>query len=480
MIDLYLGENAGACRHRTYIMFLALNRLGLPCRMNGSTSHAWPEIWNPTTGAWVQVNLGGCDDTDPDSCPPCERKNPRYGVRRDGVLLKCCPEGYHMEGEVCVPNDGEGDNAEPIDCEKCIPIPCPPDYYCHPVLDKCIPDCQTLFGPDYHYLVERDECVSCKDEGELMVYDPETNGCKCMDCPEGYSLNDDKYCVDDKGEVSVDAPKGYYFYRDVGQCIPREDCEKIQPGTVFNESNGVCECPVIHRRTAEGREIQIVQTWDKRLRRCVERFECPQGQEVVYDPILGDYKCRDIEDDDDTDKSDIARKRETEKKKKDVDEGEKGVDIDPDAPDRELEKWLDLEDGTESYEDDAEDEVGDWVKVMRKYLRLKGNDPEGRRYKKDFWDYPDLYGLYNWLKKDANTELISFTKPERGKYIIFISLNNERADEAEEHWALWRESLADDDGIREIGTDNELFGDDKPDGLDYPDGRAWALFHNTV
>ncbi len=114
MIDLYLAENAGACRHRTYIMFLALNRLGLPCRMNGSTSHAWPEIWNPTTGAWVQVNLGGCD-TPPDTCAPCERKNPRYGVRRDGVLLKCCPEGYHMEGEVCVPNDGEGDNVKIIE-----------------------------------------------------------------------------------------------------------------------------------------------------------------------------------------------------------------------------------------------------------------------------------------------------------------------------------------------------------------------------
>ena len=477
MIDLYLGENAGACRHRTYIMFLALNRLGLPCRMNGSTSHAWPEIWNPTTGAWVQVNLGGCDDTDPDSCPPCERKNPRYGVRRDGVLLKCCPEGYHMEGEVCVPNDGEGDNAEPIDCEKCIPIPCPPDYYCHPVLDKCIPDCQTLFGPDYHYMVERDECVSCKDEGELMVYDPETNGCKCMDCPEGYSLNDDKYCVNAEGDVSEEAPKGFYFNRDVEQCLAREDCDEKMPGTVFNEYTAICECPNIRRINPDGESIEIAQEWDTLLERCAERFECEEGQEVYYDPILGDYRCRDIIPDTRPDDSDRRDYTPDDQKPDDEDEdtGEKGLDIDEDAPDRDVVKWVDNDDGTVIYEEPTTD--GDWQKVRGKYLRLSGKNSEGRRYEKR-WHHEDLYGLKKWFDQDANSDLISFTQPAVDSYHILISLNPERAEEAEAHWGLWENSIKGNDGIRGISLE-PLPDEKKPSHLGFPEGRAIAIFPNS-
>jgi len=488
IIDQYLTENIGACRHRTYIMFLALNRLGLPCRMNGSTSHAWPEIWNPTTGAWVQVNLGGCEDPSPDECrEPCERKNPRYGVRRDGVLLKCCPEGYHMEGESCVPNKKGGDNVEPIDCEMCIPVVCAEGYYCHPMLNRCIPDCQTMFGPDYHYMIERDECVDCKEEGEMMVYDPGDEfrlpGCKCMDCPEGYSMNEEKYCVNDEGEVSGDVPKGYYFDEGVQQCVPREDCEAKMPGTVFNEFTALCECPSIWRKNDEGRDIMVRREWDENLQECAEKFECDEGQEVYYDPIMGDYLCRDIIPDDvpPDDSGRRTDKPSDKEKEEDVDEGEKELDIDPDAPNRLALKWVDLEDGTELYTDPG-NTPGDWFKMERqKSLRLKGRNSQGQRYE-DIWQHPDLYGLWAWFEQDANKELISVSKPKVGKnqYRILVNLNNERGTEAEDHWEnLWVQSIKSDDGIREIGF-VEVSESEKPNDLAFPNGRAIVLFHNNA
>jgi hypothetical protein len=480
MIDFYLAEYAGACRHRTYIMFLALNRLGLPCRMNGSTAHAWAEIWNPTTGAWVQLNLGGCGDEDPDNCEACERKNPRYGVRRDGVLLKCCPEGYHMIGEDCVPYGGEGENVEAIDCEKCIPIACPPDYYCHPGLNKCIPDCQTLFGPDYYYFVDRDECVSCKEEGELMVYDLKNNDCKCMDCPEGYSMNVDEYCVNAEGDVSEDAPKGYYLYRAgaAKQCLPREDCEKTMPGTVFNEFSLLCECPVITRTNADGEKIKIFQEWDSRLGRCAEKFECEEGQEIVYDPIMGDYKCRDIIPDESQLPEIEPDGTRSEPDEEDEDEvGEEGQEIDPDAPMRERVKWLDLSDGTEMIQKEEPPSLADerWKKIGTKKVRLKGRKATGQRYD-ERWRWSDLYGIYEWLQTDANPEFISYTEPKTDQYHILVSLNDARATEAENEWKLWVESISSDDGIRGIRME-ELKDDKKPANLGFPEGRTIALTH---
>ena len=96
------------------IMFLALNRLGLPCRFLGSTCHAWPEIWNPDKGMWMQLDLNGCDD--PDKCPDCTIKNPWFGLRE-----KCCPDGYdfNASGE-CEAKDGSGKTVSSIDCPPCI------------------------------------------------------------------------------------------------------------------------------------------------------------------------------------------------------------------------------------------------------------------------------------------------------------------------------------------------------------------------
>ena len=224
ILDAYLFTNAGACRHRAYIMFLALNRLGLPCRFLGSTCHAWPEIWNPDKGMWMQLDLNGCDD--PDKCPDCTIKNPWFGLRE-----KCCPDGYdfNASGE-CEAKDGSGKTVSSIDCPPCIPRPCPDDYYCDPRYNKCIPDCDKLFGSDYIFVGKRDACVNCADEDK--EYNPFTDDCECPDCPEGFTKNRTGKCVDSEGNISETAPAGLYRDLTTDLCLPKDDCDE----TMFNLS----------------------------------------------------------------------------------------------------------------------------------------------------------------------------------------------------------------------------------------------------
>ena len=112
-----------------------------------------------------------------------------------------------------------------------------------------------------------------------------------------------------------------------------------------------------------------------------------------------------------------------------------------------------------------------------KYLRLIGKNSEGRRYGKR-WKSEDLYGLGKWLDQDANSDLISFTQPEVGQYHIIISLNPERANEAEAHWDLWERSIKGNDGIRGISLQT-LSDAEKPSHLAFPEGRAIAILPNS-
>ena len=90
------------------------------------------------------------------------------------VKRKCCPDGYdfNASGE-CEAKDGSGKTVSSIDCPPCIPRPCPDDYYCDPRYNKCIPDCDKLFGSDYIFVGKRDACVNCADEDK--EYNPFTD-----------------------------------------------------------------------------------------------------------------------------------------------------------------------------------------------------------------------------------------------------------------------------------------------------------------
>ena len=206
--QLYLNTESGSCRHRAYLAFLALNRLGLPTRFCGSTCHAWPEVWDYNNRIWVQFDLGGCGDPPPPQCPPCHKLNPMYGVNPD----------------------------EPL----CLPIECPEGYYCHPEYNKCIPDCNLQYpdDPDYHYNPDSGLCEKCPD-GRL--WNPILNVCECDDCPDGYSMVQGK-CQDEDGNVSEDAPLGFYSDPITNMCLPIPDCSNDRPGSVFDMATGQCIC----------------------------------------------------------------------------------------------------------------------------------------------------------------------------------------------------------------------------------------------
>ena len=121
------------------------------------------------------------------------------------VKRKCCPDGYdfNASGE-CEAKDGSGKTVSSIDCPPCIPRPCPDDYYCDPRYNKCIPDCDKLFGSDYIFVGKRDACVNCADEDK--EYNPFTDDCECPDCPEGFTKNRTGKCVDSEGNISETAP----------------------------------------------------------------------------------------------------------------------------------------------------------------------------------------------------------------------------------------------------------------------------------
>ena len=129
--EMCVNTNAGACRHRAFLAFLMFNRLGLPTRFCTSSCHAWPKIFDFTSRMWVQIDLGGCGDDEPEPCGACTRPNPKYGVLPD----------------------------EP----ECLPVECPENYYCDEFHGKCVPDCAALF-PDgnHHYNPEQTDAKNVR------------------------------------------------------------------------------------------------------------------------------------------------------------------------------------------------------------------------------------------------------------------------------------------------------------------------------
>ena len=243
--QLYLNTESGACRHRAYLAFLALNRLGLPTRFCGSTCHAWPEVWDYNNRLWVQFDLGGCGDVEPKGCPPCMKLNPLFGLNPD----------------------------EP----KCIPVECSEGYYCDPAEDKCIPDCAELYpdDPDYHYNPKTGQCEKCP---EGRTWNPVLEVCDCPTCPDGFSMDDGK-CVDEDGDLSEEAPLGYYSDTVTGMCLPIPDCENDRPGSEFDEGTGQCLC-VDGPNPLDEEAPYIPYSWDESLNECAPDYSkvCAEGE----------------------------------------------------------------------------------------------------------------------------------------------------------------------------------------------------------
>lgn len=491
MIGKYLSTNAGACRHRAYIMFLALNRLGLPCRMIGSTCHAWSEVWNPDTGSWIELDLNGCEDPrPPDRCPACMVKNPFYNIERDGELIRCCPEGYRMEGAECVAIDGSGDKVDTIECEKCIPRVCPEGYDCNPVLDKCVPDCAKLYGAGWHYHVERDECVNCDNEGSNLEWDGEK--CSCKECPDDYEMDEDGNCVDENGLISGDAPRGFYFDKDLNQCYPRPDCREKE-GTVFNPTTGNCDCPkgvVIRGVTKDapnGVRVETLRIWDSMTGKCEDERQCAPDEILVYDPVLSDWICKKIESESDptlpdpiiSTPSDIPDEEDEE-----VEEEVEGLKIDKDArgtPKLPDERYV-KDDGTTQIL--RPKNMANWTFVEKKDLKLSGRDSNNKRYSA-VWEYADLYGVAEWLKEQMDDNLVSFKEPKVNSYFMVFSVKP-KSPEADKHWNDIKSSIAsvkngigrakDGDSTTWQPADSDWADKFPPEwGLDFPDGDAWIL-----
>lgn len=485
MIGKYLSTNAGACRHRAYIMFLALNRLGLPCRMVGSTCHAWSEVWNPDTGSWIELDLNGCEDPRPkDQCDPCMVKNPFYNIERDGELIRCCPEGYRMEGSECVAIDGSGDKVDTIECEKCIPRVCPEGYDCNPVLDKCVPDCAKLYGAGWHYHVEKDECVNCDNEGSNLEWDGEK--CACKECPDDYEMDEDGNCVDENGLISGDAPRGFYFDKDLNQCYPRPDCRKKE-GTKFNPTTGECECPPL-TIIKDGGRVQILRKWDSMTGKCEQERQCAPDEELVYDPLLSDWVCKKIKTDSETTLPDpiISTPSDIPDEEEEVEEDVEGLKIDKDAkgtPKLPGDRYVKTSDGSKQLQRPS-DSSG-WVLVSKKDLRLSGRDSNNKRYS-GVWDYSDLYGVSEWLKEQADDKLVSFKEATQGQGGYFMAFSvKPNSPEADNHWDVVKSSIdsikygigkakdGDSTSWQNIGkTANEVPAEW---GLDFPEGKVWIL-----
>ena len=480
MIAEYLRTEAGACRHRAYIMFLVLNRLGLPCRMVGSTCHAWSEIWNPDTGSWVQMDLNGCEDPPPpDKCPSCMVKNSNYNITRDGELLMCCPEDYTMIGGECVSINDVNIKIDPIDCERCIPKRCPENHFC--LNDKCVPDCEAIEGVGWNYHPDKDKCINCSEEGFNLKWNPKIMDCDCFDCPDGFEMKDGN-CVDENDIISDTAPKGYYFNTDLGECYPIEDCSS-KIGTVFNVTTGVCECPPTFT-TIDGEERIVIQEWDANLGKCAVKLVCPQGFKESYNVILSDYECVPIikEEDEDSDIPErvplpviLPSEEEIE------DEGSELIIDDTIIAKIDATRWVK---NTGVILTETPSDTKSWVESSKQDFRLQGKDSNNKRYSEK-WLWGDLYGVYDWLESQANKDLISFSEPKEGQYIILFSLNPARPDDAQAHLDLWKKSInsvkdglgttADGVGV-EFKAMSKLVKESPPDfNLQFPESSVTLL-----
>ena len=259
--EMYVNTNAGACRHRAFLAFLMFNRLGLPTRFCTSSCHAWPEIYDFTSRVWVQIDLNGCGDDDPEPCGACTRPNPKYGVLPD----------------------------EP----ECLPVECPENYYCDPQHGKCVPDCSALY-PDgnHHYNPRTDKCEECTDG---KSWNPILEMCECAECPDEYSMNENGRCVkineDGTEEENETAPLGIYTEMETGLCLPIPDCDKERAGTIFNPRTGQCECP-IGVNPLDNEAPFIAYKWDDVRGMCMPDVQkmCPEGQ--WWDELVG--RCRPI------------------------------------------------------------------------------------------------------------------------------------------------------------------------------------------
>jgi len=436
ILDAYLFTNAGACRHRAYIMFLALNRLGLPCRFLGSTCHAWPEIWNPEKGMWMQLDLNGCDD--PDKCPDCTIKNPWFGLRE-----KCCPDGYDFNGSgECEAVDGSGKTIDSIDCPPCIPRPCPEDYHCDPRYNKCIPDCDKLYGSDYVFVGKRDACVNCA--AEEKEYSPFTDDCECPDCPEGFYLDRTGHCIDAEGNLSETAPAGLYRDLTTDLCFPKDDCDNLMPGAVFSETTGRCEC--MPEVDFEGNILRVM-VWSDVEGKCVEEKDenCPEGQMMIYDASIGAYRCVDIPEQPpipptpNPTPSPIPDPDEDEEEEEDDD-----LILDDDKVVLNLTRWVNFSNGDIS-DTDPNDEA--FRSIETKQCRLQGRSPSGKPYPVRYNVFADLHGLYEkWILKDLDTSLVTVipaTSELNPDYVVYMVAKSDNLEEATAHIEVWKTSLAD-------------------------------------
>jgi len=437
IFDAYLLTNAGACRHRAYIMFLALNKLGLPCRFLGSTCHAWPEIWNPEKGMWMQLDLNGCDD--PDKCPDCTIKNPWFGLRE-----KCCPDGYDFNDASgdCEASDGSGQKVNSIDCPPCVPKPCPEDYYCDPRYNKCIPDCDKLFGTDYIFVGKRDACVNCSDEDK--VYDYMTDDCECPDCPEDYFMDRTGHCVDAEGNLSETAPAGLYRDLATDVCLPKDDCDELMPGAKFNETTGRCECmPILDE---EG-NLVTVMVWSDVEGKCVEDKDdkCPDGQMKIYDVSLGAYRCVDIPEpspippNPNPNPNPVPNPDED-----DEEEEEEDLIMDDDKVVLNLTRWVNLTNGDIS---DTDPNDSSFRSIETKQCRLQGRSGSGKPYPVRYNVFADLHGLYEkWMMRDLDMDLVTAIPPTselNPDYVIYLVAKSDNLEAAKEHIEVWRNSLSD-------------------------------------
>ena len=171
--------------------------------------------------------------------------------------------------------------------------PCPDDYYCDPRYNKCIPDCDKLFGSDYIFVGKRDACVNCADEDK--EYNPFTDDCECPDCPEGFSKNRTGKCVDSEGNISETAPAGLYRDLTTDLCLPKDDCDETMPGQFsMKPQDAVSVCLKVD---FEGNIVKVM-VWSDIEGKCVEEKdeECPEGQMMIYDASVGAYRCVDIPD----------------------------------------------------------------------------------------------------------------------------------------------------------------------------------------
>ena len=128
-------------------------------------------------------------------------------------------------------------------------------------------------------------CEKCPDG---RVWNPVLNVCDCDDCPEGFNMVDGK-CVDDEGDVSEEAPIGFYADPVTGMCLPIPDCSNERPGTTFDMATGQCECKDGPNPLDEEAPL-IPYSWSDIHNQCMPNYNEVCGENEYWDEVAG--RCR--------------------------------------------------------------------------------------------------------------------------------------------------------------------------------------------